>query len=349
MKTWTCNLQDDNGKITITSPTGNSITIDENLAIRKNLDFDELLVLSKITNLDEPHPDIKTVENKTCITLSFKEMNLLLNIKNKCTPTPSPAIKTIDTQDKLPLTQSVKLNEEASAVKERTNTKTELGIEYHRNNRLAESDEQNVSRMENALRRMHGDIWMLIYDIPAVLNSECPNPSGLLWHYGFRLNKSCWVVPQDGLNSSPVQKLLNHWSKYSIEVHLIRYHPDEVKNIKDKCRTKLEEEIRKQHTSLIKRLDNASKRLEEARKELDPTIHTNEVEQVESKYANDVRLIMRDSIDAFQAALDCARMFDETENTKDLFKALKNVIKSEALTFNASEIAQRFKDAKVLE
>jgi hypothetical protein len=51
---------------------------------------------------------------------------------------------------------------------------------------------------------------------------------------------------------------------------------------------------------------------------------------------NNVRSIIKQSAAALEAALTCARLFDEEENVADLFEGLRQAINSQVLSFNAS-------------
>jgi len=183
---------------------------------------------------------------------------------------------------------------------------------------------------------------MLIYDIPSSLSDECPNPSNRLWHVGFRLNLSCWVIPDNGLSSPVVQRLLNHWKQYpAVEVHIIPYHDRALEQIREIARTKLIAEIRRVHESLIKRLADAAQRHTEANAEMDRQEQSNEYvgrrarEQAEIRLHGSIRSTIRDAADHLLAAVDCARVFEETESTKDLLEGLRLAIRSEAASFNA--------------
>jgi hypothetical protein len=125
--------------------------------------------------------------------------------------------------------------------------------------------EADLKRLEKAAKTLAGDVYMLIYDIPDALSEVCPNPSGQLWPVGFRLNKSCWVLPQASLDSSTVRELLAHWSNHpGVECHIIPYADRALKQIREIAAEKIRQRVVEIHTSFIKRLDAASERLEKA-------------------------------------------------------------------------------------
>jgi hypothetical protein len=87
---------------------------------------------------------------------------------------------------------------------------TEQGMEFRTSGHGLDQDERRVNQLER-ISESTEKMYMLIYDIPD--KSDEPNPSGLLWWFGFRLNLSCWGLPQRGLDSGRVQGLLRHWQQ----------------------------------------------------------------------------------------------------------------------------------------
>lgn len=240
-------------------------------------------------------------------------------------------------------------------VESKTNNATQDGIAGHRSSRVdgnIESlrEEVRIEQLSKTIESCKGELSMLIYDIPSSKNQECPNPSSLLWWYGFRLNKSCWVLPEKGLNSSKVQNLLSHWKQHGIEVHIIPYAEHALAQIRAIARTKLEEEIRRVHTSLITRIASASDRLQEAMTELEAQEDTTQKERdlVASKRDNEVRAILEKSAEGLKASIACAEAFDETETVSDLIKGLRQAIRSEQATFNALMRQKQSKMSRVI-
>jgi hypothetical protein len=192
-------------------------------------------------------------------------------------------------------------------------------------------------------RPLQGDVYMLIYDIPDALSEVCPNPSGQLWPVGFRLNKSCWVLPQVSLDSSTVRELLAHWANYpGVECHIIPYAERALAQIREIAAEKIRQRVVEIHTSFITRLDAASERLQRARAELDQVsretpdvVSQQDYDKLNAIKDNNVRAILKQSASALEAALTCARLFDEEENVADLFEGLRQAINSQVLSFNA--------------
>jgi hypothetical protein len=145
------------------------------------------------------------------------------------------------------------------------------------------------------------------------------------------------------LDSSTVRELLAHWSNYpTVECHIIPYADRALKQIREIAAEKIRQRVVEIHTSFIKRLDAASERLEKARAELDQVsretpdvVSQRDYEKLNTIKDNNVRAILKQSAAALEAALTCARLFDEEENVADLFDGLRQAINSQVLSFNA--------------
>lgn len=242
----------------------------------------------------------------------------------------------------------------AQAVADRTVLATAARAEQRTLGRGVDAAEIRINQLQQTCRTLEGEISMLIYDIPSNLDQECPNPSNMLWPYGFRLNKSCWVLPEKGLNAAAVQQLLAHWSHYpAVEVHVIPYAEHAKAQIRRIAGEKLREEIIRAHTSLINRLASASQRLADARAELDAAaergeqISAEQYDTAERRRESDIRSILKKAGESLAASISCAEMFDETENVQDLLAGLRAAVSSELASFNAQMLAKGGKPADV--
>lgn len=194
----------------------------------------------------------------------------------------------------------------------------------------ASKHEEVIKRLESVIEKADGGMWMLIYDIPTEKNEDCPNPSSLLWAYGFRLNLSCWVLPTQSLRSGQVQSLLGWWEANRIETHLIPYAKEAIEQIKKIAQTKIEERITAIRTSLLERILNATDRLNEMRGELDairPDV--NEYVRAEQTAEANYRGTIRMAETGFLAVQECARLFEEIDNVSELLKLLRKTIEAE--------------------
>lgn len=230
--------------------------------------------------------------------------------------------------------------------------------------------ERRVNTLRSVSETLRGDVYMLIYDIPEALSSECPNPSRDFWRVGFRLNKSCWVMPQKGLDSHTVQNTLKHWESVphtrvevpglpgyfrsvGVKVHVIKYAADQLATIRQIAADMLQEELIRIHTSLIQRIASADDRLREAQEALRQTelegtsVSANDRERAEAARDNSARATLRDAMECFAAALKSAEAFDETDSLSDLFTAVRESIRAEALAFNARTKAAHRKQVKL--
>lgn len=192
------------------------------------------------------------------------------------------------------------------------------------------------------LSKSNMNYWMLQYDIPDSLKKECPNPSRKLWRYGFRMQLSCWVLPERSLDATTIKKQLADWARYpKVEVHLIKYASDQLEKIRQTAQRKLVEYIGELHRSFIMKIDKAAVKLDEARRELDakaaagglPGPH--HYERAEQLFVNTSKRAIRKSTKALEDALQCARMFDESENLAHLFDGLRQIIDCHREAVNA--------------
>lgn len=215
------------------------------------------------------------------------------------------------------------------------------------------AEEQRIKRQEQVNATLSGEIVMLIYDIPVVKNAQCPNPSHILWWYGFRLNDSCWVLPEKGINSPAVQELLTHWKQHNISTYVIPYAEKALSQIRAIASEKLRQEIIRAHTSLIQRIGSANERLETARKEMEQKekegqeVTEKDREKADSYRDNTVRSIIKAAGESLNASVSCAQMFDETESVESLLEGLRQAIRSEAEAFNAQMKLKNSKPVKV--
>jgi hypothetical protein len=202
------------------------------------------------------------------------------------------------------------------------------------------ADNLHLRGLDNIHKAVNEQMWDLTYDIPSALNEQVPNPSPVLWRFGFRKELSVWVLPQKSLDSPVIQELLSFWEAHGVKTHLVRYHPDDFQLVRDMAYDALRKEVQRVHASLIERLESASKALDAARAELDKdsegkhTTHA-DYDRVEKRHDNARRAIINAAAKSLNASIDCARAFDATEAVDDLLQALQHAVRSEALAFNA--------------
>jgi hypothetical protein len=205
-----------------------------------------------------------------------------------------------------------------------------------------DATERRINQLQKTVSKLSGQLQLLFYDIPAVLNDDCPNPSPVFWRYGFRLNDSVWIMTKESVNAPAVQGYLAHWGNFpAVSAHVIPQSEEQTDKLRKIGVEKLREEVVRTHGSLIKRLASASERYVESMAKLDESeregveVSPLEREAPEKYRDNTVRGILRGVGEDLNDAVRCAELFDATEEIKDLFNALRGVLRSEVGTFNA--------------
>jgi hypothetical protein len=206
--------------------------------------------------------------------------------------------------------------------------------------------EIRVDALQRAVKGTESGFYMVIYDIPVKMNKQCPNPSHIFWRYGFRLNDSCWVFTGKGLNTNCVQSELRLWQQHKIATFIIRYHDDEVAQIRAIAQIKLEEEIRRVHTSLITTIDRADQQLKDALVEVS-CVTPEARDEAQKKRDLAVRARINTATEALDAAISCAEHFDTSESVSELLRGLRMAVRSRAITFNHSAREKHIKRVTV--
>jgi hypothetical protein len=190
----------------------------------------------------------------------------------------------------------------------------------------------DLAGMEKVVADCSQPFVMLIYDIPSRLSSECPNPSRLLWRHGFRLNLSCWVLPLREMDALPLVDLMALWAEHGVRVHCIEYAESQRDKIKAIAVEKLEEELRRQHTSLIVNLSSADEWLKKA---LEAADGEKGLAKAGATYKGRMRLVFREASNMLDAAILCAQTYDDTGMTSDLVNGLRQAIAAKKAAFEA--------------
>lgn len=209
--------------------------------------------------------------------------------------------------------------------------------------------ERNIGRLQQAVDMLANDGHiMLQYDIPDRKKAVCPNPSHILWRYGFRSNLSVWILPQKSLKNPVIEQLLEHWNRNGINYLPLPIHDRAVQMTREVAAEYLREEIRGWHESLIENIGAAADRLGEAKAAVlaDESKGTTELERAEDARNNAVRKHIRDAIERLETSIQCAELFDDNgDDTKALIDGLRSAIRSQAESFNAMARMRRIKPA----
>lgn len=204
-------------------------------------------------------------------------------------------------------------------------------------------DEQGVVSLSTVANTLTEDMWVLEYDIP--INRETgqsvvTNPSSWLWRYGFRQSLSCWCLPDRSMGKKDVVEFLALLRDHGCVRRLLRYHPDDLKVVREQAQEELRKEIVRLHTSLIERIGKAADTLDKAQEALSKVemegkvVTSYEYTCAQDSFLNGMRLILKQGRDALSNTIACAVLFDETETLSDLFKGLREGLKSETAAFN---------------
>lgn len=321
-KTSTCTLKFSGSKFTVTSPTKVTISIDLT-------DASINLMTSTEQNLIYSLEEASLPGREFSAELTWSEMALLRDLAQKQAP------KTISQME----------TKVANAVHQNL-LSTTSGTDTSSPEALA------VTRREAITKKADREYLYLQYDIP-VANRNVTNPSYLLWPFGFRMTESCWCIPADKIDSPILQHLFKLWDRENIKYFVAPFGAAAQDKLLAKALDELDAEIRRQHASLIYRLESASKRYEEARTEIEAKIGRGEevtekeLTHPQTYHVNTVRSVLQGAAKNLSAAIKCAETFDLTENVKDLLDAVKLAIQSQADAFNAQARAKGFKPAKV--
>lgn len=359
IKTYACRVMYTPTTLTVTTPGGKVCEINRQNVRHDDLPGLEQTLLSTMTRQSIRVGPVYTRD------FTVAELALLASIRDKTTPVAVPAAPVVQTPPPPPAPVSIEpstpINATAQTVINRTNRIQAEGTGNRKRNRRTKAEIENarelpeaneLERLQRACKTLEGgELVALTYDIPDCLKRECPNPSWLLWFFGFRFNKSCWYLPRASLETRCMKNLLSQWAQYpntsttdepnGVECDIIRQHPEEMAKIRKIARNRLERRIREIHTSLITRLDDADKRLQEAQKahEQSRLNNTPPTTQEEARAIlqrdGSVRNTIRSASDDLDAAISCASLFDDSEEIKDLLNGLRHAIRSHKNAQNA--------------
>lgn len=200
--------------------------------------------------------------------------------------------------------------------------------------------ERRVERLKDVVESTRKQYVTLVYDIPTAKNADCPNPSRLLWGHGFRLNFSCWVMPKGQLEAPAVVELMGEWKQHGIKHYVIEYAESQMDVVRAIAQEKLDEELRRVHTSLIECIMAADDALKTVMAEFVGPLTPKMEDNILSARDNRVRARINLAIKEFRAALKCAELFDESENLADLFAGVRSAIIAHKEAFNATAEAR---------
>lgn len=192
-----------------------------------------------------------------------------------------------------------------------------------------QTENEEFKRTETALEYCNKfGFVMLIYDIPETLNKQCPNPSRDFWGPGFRLNDSCWVFINNdqGISSPVVKKYITHWNRYQgVKSYILPFSDQANETTLKIGAVKLNEELQRAHTSLIKLIASQDEKLQKATEGLDKAQNIRDCV---------VRNKIRETAKILDNCISWAMRYDDTGDTKDLLEALKLAYETARANFN---------------
>lgn len=210
--------------------------------------------------------------------------------------------------------------------------------------------ERRIISLQKTIDIYSEDFWQVEYDIPEKVKKTKNNPKGVVnpsewfWDHAMRLTKSCWVFPVSSFTHQEVSEWLNDAKKKGCDIITIKYAADQIATIKDRAANQLRKAMIEYHTGLIRNIEKADKRLQDAIDEINNkvvegttsslTASRQERERVDYRN-NQVKNHIINAAERLETAIRSAEMFDLTENIRDLFDAYHATLESTTETFNA--------------
>ncbi len=179
---------------------------------------------------------------------------------------------------------------------------------------------------DNAVKQMMADFRCvaLSYDIPSA--NQVENPSGLLRRFSYRFNLSCWIMPEGRIPYD----LLAAWDTADINYRTYKLDKGETDKVKEDAKKAIDAETRRIHASLIESIGDAQAIYDAAIAEVQD-LQTGDATQARLMKAREdkVRAALKRAGEGLNAAVECAQVFDQTENVKDAIEGLRLAIASQ--------------------
>jgi hypothetical protein len=136
------------------------------------------------------------------------------------------------------------------------------------------------------------------------------------------------LIGNVGAVAGPGKVRVRHW--------IVKYTREQLAAMREAAQTQLAEELIRTHTSLIKRIDDAAKRLEEAQDALAEDATDSDKAKVVYSHTGCLRATVNDACERFAMCLKGAELFDDTGSLDALFGAVRDAIKTQAAAVNAT-------------
>lgn len=222
----------------------------------------------------------------------------------------------------------------------------------------AKAQEIKVRRLAKIAEMLSGEVYQVNYYIPS--DCDIANPSPIFRRHGFRLDGSNWVFPQKGLESKEVQRVFKCWDSLTtkqvpgsvpgtmsakrVRYWAIKYTKEQLAEMRDLAMSQLADELQKTHASLIQRIENAAKTLDEA---MAAATTAGDRHKAEAVHNGSLRGTIREASERFEMCLKGAEIFDDTGSLDALFAAVADAIQAQAKGANATLRARQVKQVAV--
>lgn len=220
-------------------------------------------------------------------------------------------------------------------------------------------EERRITQLQNVISVYDEDMHQIEYDIPDHVSkaenraNRVDNPSDWFWRFAVRRSLSCWIFPERTYRLPAVQEYLNRAERLGCTITHIRYHPDDVAQVRKWAEKALREELVRLHTALVTNIASADATLASKRAEIDaslqpivgPMLQAAELatdpmaaqaarENAQKARDSRVRSIIGAACESLENAIKGAELFDQTDTLADLIRAYRESIKATSLAFN---------------
>lgn len=233
------------------------------------------------------------------------------------------------------------------------------------------NNERKVRNIQRVIDRIKGQrLFVVNYYIPKELSQaeytideetgeevkihdiRIPSPAQTFYRHGIRLDGSNWFMTEEDLNSEDVQSFFALFAQYAdfrgvankgARGWAVKQDAEESAKLVEWAMEELRYYIVELHTSLINNIATADATLKDAEDkwqkrlvESGKAVTAEEITTATAKRNNRVRSELKSAAEDLNAAICLAERYDATECVEDLFSALRQAIRSNERSFNAS-------------
>lgn len=156
---------------------------------------------------------------------------------------------------------------------------------------------------------------MVVYDIPQ--KSHIQNPSDKLKRFAFRINLSCWIMPQYRLPFALIDSL----KARGADVEVVRFDLNEEKAIRALAKKALAREVQELRESLA---DKLPEKMAEVQRMIEANEHTSETGEEALKGLDSfIKMRLWRAKRSIESAMEAATVFALTQDVSELFDAAR--------------------------